>query len=267
MDLGTLETMLVEGSATEEERASEALDGVRVAQSRSDIVTGGGVGGRGGGSGGGGAWFSNGRAYDSELGGGSHHLNWRPAVAGAHQGAGRGRLLGWNSGPDSGDEDDDEDARASDDDEEQEGERGQGQGPSKVWAEARGASGMHDEDKEEEDEEEEGETEEAEVDEGGGTSDSVSGPDAETDSTASMGGAAARLASSSASLTSSASLSAGPQPVFVPREPLQQARPRISSQPHPRQPEPHDEVHPIRECWDIERPMASSDASGRGAVR
>ena len=84
--LGILETMLVEGSATDKERASEALDGTRVAQKRSEIDTLSA-----------GACFSPGRgAFSPATGSRGGHLDPRPPMgASTHI---RGRCPGWQAG-------------------------------------------------------------------------------------------------------------------------------------------------------------------------
>lgn len=283
--------MLVQGSATEEERASEAREGIRTAQTRGEIngIGGAGVGGSSGGADG---WFSRGRtAYDSDSGvgdRGSHHLDLRPALSGIHQGVVRGRRLGWHAGSGSVEEDGEED----DEEEEEESARhdGAGRGHREVWTEQRGASSIQTED--DDDDEDEDETEEAEAD-GSGTSDSVSGPDAESDSTASMGATVCTPGgvgsctvrgerdeesaglpspspcSSDKPASASASSSPGSEASCVPREelPPQEKQQQQQKLPPQLQELPREAVGSVDECWDVQRQPSADDASRCGPVR
>lgn len=266
--------MLVEGSATEEERASEVDDGVRVAHSRSGVLGMDGGGGACGGSSE--PRFSDPRSHDLEDAGGgcsSHQLESRSALSSGgcqqHQGMVRGRRLGWHS--------------VDTDTSEDEGIARRGN------------------------QEEKFQTEEAEGDVGG-TSDSGSGsgPDAATDRTPSVGlarenagggggggsggrggsptSASGMMSAGESHDRSSSSVAAGLQhAVFVPREPVQQMppppppppplvfaspplQPPLFSSP-PLQPHPPQEREgepppsfPLDVFWDVERLAAETTA-------
>lgn len=173
MDLGTLETMLVEGSATEEDRADEGLCDAGDTGGGSfggsggrhllyDTAPTGGVGNRGGGS------------------GGSHHSGLTGVMAGGHRGplGGQQRI---SRQAELGSADDSDNDCAKEQDDERGGDGGEGGGRGGMWSE-----GEEGEEEQDDDDEDEDETEDAEADEGEeeGTSDSVSGcgRDDETDS-------------------------------------------------------------------------------------
>lgn len=138
VDLGTLETLLVEGSASDEDRAEAGLDGRG--------VTGVGIGGTGGGND---AWREN-PSYDIARGVGSSGPGLRTVMAAGHHGAlaGQRHLVGRSADPESADDDDDDGDDDDDDDDNNNGGDDDDDGDG-------------DDDAEEEDDDDEDETEDA----------------------------------------------------------------------------------------------------------